>query len=249
MLLALARIVTTKVVLRPEGRSSSKSGDGAAWDFLFHQSGMIGSAILFGNAACKEALAHFPPQSLKDSFAVTFMAKPQPQRTEASPDDAFRHEGLDAQGQEAQGEARKLVKGIAKLKVNRLEFDKQAEFLQSRNAVYQNKKYMAVVVARWCPDPSKPEVPPVILDCVLAVPVEEGAGQVVESGPGDATAAGAEEKLDADVEAAKQARYISAFSPEDIPGAGGSSATLEVASLMNQLEERVLKDAYARTRY
>ena len=49
MLLALARIVTTKVVLRPEGNSRAKTGDGASsWDFLFNQAGMIGTAILFG---------------------------------------------------------------------------------------------------------------------------------------------------------------------------------------------------------
>ena len=47
MLLALARIVTTKVVLRPEGRTPTKSEDGTpAWDFLFHQSGMVGPAVL-----------------------------------------------------------------------------------------------------------------------------------------------------------------------------------------------------------
>jgi len=61
MLLALARVVTTKVILRPEGRSKARSGDGPTWDFLFHQSGMVGSAILFGNATCTEATQHFHP--------------------------------------------------------------------------------------------------------------------------------------------------------------------------------------------
>ena len=42
MLLALARVVTTEVILRPEGRSKTRSGDGPTWDFLFHQSGMVG---------------------------------------------------------------------------------------------------------------------------------------------------------------------------------------------------------------
>ena len=74
MLLALARIVTTKVVLRPEGKSVSKTGDAApTWDFLFHQSGMIGTAILFGNASCKKALKEFPPEHVQDSFAVSFV--------------------------------------------------------------------------------------------------------------------------------------------------------------------------------
>ena len=94
MLLALARIVTTKVVLRPEGRVSSQSGGTSpAWDFLFHQSGMIGSAILFGNASCKKAMAQFPPQSLRGEFAVSFVGPlepPPPQQHQTScSDDAL----------------------------------------------------------------------------------------------------------------------------------------------------------------
>ena len=68
MLLALARVVTTKVVLRPEGNVTSRGDVNKAWDFLFQQSGMVGSAILFGNASCKEALAKFPSESVKDVF-------------------------------------------------------------------------------------------------------------------------------------------------------------------------------------
>ena len=72
-----------------------------------------------------------------------------------------------------------------------------------------------------------------IVDSVVAVSVEEDAGIVVASGPGDATVAGAMERMDADVEAAKQARYINAFSPEDIPGVGETAGSLEVPSLMH----------------
>ena len=75
MLLALARIVTTKVVLRPEGRVTSRTGNTAQWDFLFHQSGMIGSAILFGNANATDALTKFPPKNVNGEFAVTFISK------------------------------------------------------------------------------------------------------------------------------------------------------------------------------
>ena len=42
-----------------------------------------------------------------------------------------------------------------------------------------------------------------------------------------------------EVEAAKQARFISAFNPEDIPGGEDSRACLEVAAFQNQLEEAV----------
>lgn len=80
-------------------------------------------------------------------------------------------------------------------------------------------------------------MPKAILDCVVAVPVQDTAGKVLASGPGDATAAGQQEDADIDAEAAKESRYVSAFSPEDIPGASESSASLEVAALMDQLEE------------
>ena len=60
MLLALARVVSTKIVLRPDGSKSSSSTSGANWDFLFHQSGIIGTAVLFQNADCGFTLQQFP---------------------------------------------------------------------------------------------------------------------------------------------------------------------------------------------
>merc|ERR1712025_874517 len=76
MLLALARIVTTKVVLRPDGTQTSHTSSANKWDFLFHQSGMIGTAVLFQNADCGPALKHFPPEKINDSFAVSFVTSP-----------------------------------------------------------------------------------------------------------------------------------------------------------------------------
>ena len=73
MLLALARVVCTKIVLRPDGHRSKEGQEDNKWDFLFHQSGMIGFAILFPNATCGEALQHFPPEKVDDTFAVSFL--------------------------------------------------------------------------------------------------------------------------------------------------------------------------------
>ncbi len=94
MFLALARIVTTNIVLRPEGRATTRSGEKPIWDFFFHQSGMIGSAILFGNASCTKALASFTPQSVSNSFAVSFVGRPPEQHPTGCPNDAMKHEGL-----------------------------------------------------------------------------------------------------------------------------------------------------------
>ena len=77
MLLALARIVTTKIVLRPDGSKSSGTSAADNWDFLFHQSGIIGTAILFQNGDCGHAMQPFPPEKINDSFAVSFVADVQ----------------------------------------------------------------------------------------------------------------------------------------------------------------------------
>ena len=50
------------------------------------------------------------------------------------------------------------------------------------------------------PDATTPNVPPIILDAVVAVPLDEEPGKVIASGPGDATAAGNEEQADVDVQ-------------------------------------------------
>ena len=55
--------------------------------------------------------------------------------------------------------------------------------------------------------------------------------------PAGATAAGAQDLEDRDVQACKESRYVSAFSEEDIPGAAASAGVLEVTSLIIQLED------------
>ena len=104
----------------------------------------------------------------------------------------------------SQAEVKRAVRGIAKLKVCRTTFDEQADLLRKTNKVYKEAVYKSDLVAKWCPDPATPTVPPIILDNVIAVPLcdeEEGPGRVVADGPGDATAAGEAERMDADVEA------------------------------------------------
>ena len=69
------------------------------------------------------------------------------------------------------------------------------------------------------------------------VPLEESPGQVVSEGPGDATAAGEEDRMDADIAAAREARYIAAFEPETRDLNDERSGAMEVTALMQQLEE------------
>ena len=75
--MALGRVLATKVVLRPVGCKKSAAQVDNKWDFLFHQSGMIGSAVVFANADCGHALESFPDaRNLSKTFAVTFVSTP-----------------------------------------------------------------------------------------------------------------------------------------------------------------------------
>ena len=97
-------------------------------------------------------------------------------------------------------------------------------------------KYDETLLASWLPSDARSAVPPIILDRVVGVPLEEDAGTTVASGPADATVAGQQDQMDADVEAAKQARYISAFEPTVTDLNTNEEVPAEVTALLQQLE-------------
>ena len=154
-------------------------------------------------------------RNLAKTFAVSFVAGPDQTVEHPTVDDdqhdGLTQEGLSPQDRQTTRNARRVVSKIAKLKVDREEFDQQANTLKETNVVFHETQYDAALVAKWVPDPKEPVVPDVIINAVVVVPRVEDAGMVVATGPGDATAAGEAERQDADVEAARQARYISAF--------------------------------------
>ena len=118
-----------------------------------------------------------------------------------------------------------------------MEFDQQAEALTTYNVVYSDKEYNRELLARWVPDPEEAVVPQLILDAVVAVPLETDPGEVVAEGPADATAMGEAERMDADVAAARDARYIAAFDPDAGDLSNKHTGSMQVAALMQQLEE------------
>ena len=83
-----------------------------------------------------------------------------------------------------------MQKCIANFKVDIREFDEQAQRLQVWNVVYDHAQYQQHLVAEWCPDINTPQVPQTIVDSVVAIPVDDDPGQIVASGPADATVAG-----------------------------------------------------------
>ena len=152
---------------------------------------MIGSAILFGNASCKKAMTQFPPQSLRGEVAVSFVGplEPPPPQQHQT---RCSDDALTGEGLDANERAWQL----------------------------------SDLVAQWCPNRDVAAVSPVIVVNEVAMPPPDQDGEdaiaadrVVARRPGDATSAGEAEREDAEVRAVKDARFISAFSPDDIPGA------------------------------
>ena len=72
MCLALAKTVATKVVLRAGGAQQNGSSNGNQWDAAFHQSGYVGSSVLFHNGDARHAVESLPPRQLNDAMAITF---------------------------------------------------------------------------------------------------------------------------------------------------------------------------------
>ena len=83
---------------------------------------MIGTAILFQDADSGPAMQEFPPDKITDSFAVSFVTHAQGDGTE-----------------QQQADAKAKISKIAKLKVNRLEFEEQSRALKSSSEVYKTQ--------------------------------------------------------------------------------------------------------------
>ncbi|CAE7839256.1 unnamed protein product, partial [Symbiodinium sp. CCMP2592] len=120
MCLALARTVATKVVLRAGGASQAESSNrpSNSWDYVFQQSGLVGSAVVFHNGDAEYALESLPPTKLNDALAVSFC--------------------VDLPSAGMQEQSRAAVSRIARLQLHKEEFVQQAEALRETNPVYRS---------------------------------------------------------------------------------------------------------------
>ena len=92
--------------------------------------------ILFPNADCGAALESFPsPGGVSNTFAVSFVVALDASEPAVGPihepRDGLREAGLSRAMRQQTRAAREKVSGIAKLKVNRAEFDEQAALLRA----------------------------------------------------------------------------------------------------------------------
>ena len=74
LLLALGRVVSTKVYLSSKGQDVVTRQHQQSWRKKFLQHGMSGTAIVYGNGRADDAMASFPPDDtvLQDSFIAVF---------------------------------------------------------------------------------------------------------------------------------------------------------------------------------
>ena len=165
MCLSLARTVATKVVLRSGQNTSHGVQNPQQWDHVFHQSGLVGSAIVFHNGDATHAVESLPPRKFNDALTVTFC-------TEIETGD--------------QEKGREVVRRISQLQLQKDLFLKQATSLRETNPVYKDgvTEINRELLTQWFDQ----EVPAPVLDCVVTVPVgQDGPGKMRQEGPAGAT--------------------------------------------------------------
>ena len=193
MLLALGRVVSTKVYLSSKGADKAVRQERQSWRQKFLQSAMQGTAIVFGNGNVDHAMRSFPPEDdmLRDTFVAVF----------AGPDDD--EEGCPLTEEQKLDRALKAMREEVALRVDKVEFDKQARFLKRHNYVYNGPavQYRADLVDRF---PSQADVPECMLACAKYIPTEPTLDDVTQAqGPASATT-GAQAEIDATVEDAQE---------------------------------------------
>ena len=197
MLLALARVVSTKVYLSSKGVDEAARQQAASWRQRFLQSGIQGTAIVFKNASADQALAGFPPtgEELQKTFAAVFTGPENP--TEA--------QQADIDGTELQHEMARLAMARARLRkevefqVDKELLDKQARLLLDANYVYKaDGKYRSDLVDKL---PSGSAVLACFEACAVFVRTDADDSDIKQaSGPASSTVAGEQEEEARDAE-------------------------------------------------
>ena len=193
LLLALGRVVSTKIYLSSKGADKAVRQEQQSWRQKFLQYAMKGTGIVFGNRNVDHAMRSFPPEPdmLKDTFVAVF--------TGADDDE----EGIPLTEEEKQERALKAMREEVALHVDKKEYDAQARTLKLHNYVYNDAgvRYRSDLVDRF---PSEPGVPDCMLACATYVPTDAALDDVAQAqGPASATT-GAQAELGAAAEDAQE---------------------------------------------
>ena len=183
LLLALGRVVSTKVYLSSKGADVVARQHHQSWRKKFLQQGMSGTAIVYGNGSADDAMASFPPDDsvLQDSFVAVFTG-PESQVI------------LSPAEQEEQ--ARAALRREVELHVCKATYEEQAATLMRTNYVYDKHK------SGYKPDlaeklPESLTLPACFEACAKFIPLSSNEVDVTRAtGPGSATTA-AQQELEA----------------------------------------------------
>ena len=137
LLLALGRVVSTKVYLSSKGLDETCRQRAETWRQKFLQSGMRATAIVYGNGSVDHAMSEFPPTPdvLQDTFVAVLSGPEKP--VDATLTDAEQTEL-----------ARNALRKEPEFAVNKRIFDEQARILQATNEVYITRRDIARILSR-----------------------------------------------------------------------------------------------------
>ena len=204
LLLALGRVVSTKVYLSSKGRDESARQHAMTWRQKFLQQGMQGTAVVFGNGDAGKALAEFPPSAdvLQDSFVAVFTG---PEKPTAAQERIMQ--GASAADQKAQKDmAVQALRKEVELWVEKEELNQQARHLMETNYVYHDSAtYRHDLVQDM---PAGRQLPAVFEAAATFVKVDDGLDDSTRAhGPATSTST-AQQEADAD-EAGQGGQWMS----------------------------------------
>jgi len=195
LLLALGRVVSTKVYLSSKGRDESARQHTMNWRHKFLQQGMQGTAVVFGNGDSGKALGEFPPSAdvLQDSFVAVFTGPEKPTNAQERV-----LQGTGAEHQKAQqAMAVEALRKEVELWVDKEELDLQARYLMDTNYVYKGSAtYRRDLVQQM---PEGRHLPSALEAAATFVKVDPCIDDVTQAyGPATSTSAGQQEAATAD---------------------------------------------------
>ena len=196
LLLALGRVVSTKVYLSSKGVDVVTRQHQQSWRKKFLQQGMSGTAIVYGNGSADDAMASFPPDDtvLQDTFMAVFTGP---------------ESGVVLSAEEQEEQARAALRKEVELHVCKSIYEEQADLLMRTNYVYnKHKSGYKPNLAEKLPDTLS--LPACFEACAKFVPLHSNEVDVTRaSGPGSATTAAQQELESSARDAAELDKWLS----------------------------------------
>ena len=198
LLLALGRVVSTKLYLSSKGADTAVRQERESWRQKFLQYAIKGTSIVFGNGRADQAMRSFPPEPgvLKETFIAVFAG-------------ADEDEGVTLTDEQKQARAVKAMREEIGLQVEKSLFDQQAKLLREHNYVYNDPDvhYREDLVEDF---PTQAAVPSCFTACAQYVPTTSGLDDNTQAvGPASSTTGAQLEQEAAEEDAQELTKWLS----------------------------------------